>query len=149
MMLIRTYLASSEIQGLGVFTGEFVAKGSPLWVLNPKFDIFLREAEIEALPRHMQDFVARYSYPHLELPEIRVIDCDDGKYMNHSDQPNTDFRRFDIGYAVRDIAAGEEITCSYYEFDPAFRGFGPAAHEIAVTKMRGTARRVPRRVRAG
>ena len=55
-----------------------------------------------------------------------VLDCDDGKFMNHSEQPNTDFRVFDKGYALTDIAVGEEITCNYYEFDPAFRGFGPS-----------------------
>ena len=41
MMLIRTFLAPSEIQGLGVFAGEFVPGGSELWVLTPKFDIFI------------------------------------------------------------------------------------------------------------
>jgi SET domain-containing protein len=148
MMLVRTYLAQSEIQGLGVFAGEFVPRGRQLWVLNPKFDIFLATSEIEALPPHMRDFIARYSYPHLETPGVRIVDCDDGKYMNHSDRPNTDFRIFDKGYALEDIAAGEEITCSYYEFDPEFRGFGPAAHEIAVTNLRRTGvRRTSRRIR--
>lgn len=148
MMLVRTYLAQSEIQGLGVFTAEFIPQGHALWVLNPKFDIFLTLSEIDALPRHMQEFIARYSYPHLEMPGTRIVDCDDGKYMNHSELPNTDFRRFDIGYALRDIPAGEEITSSYYEFDPAFQGFGPAAHEIAATKLgRAATRRAPKRIR--
>ena len=57
---------------------------------------------------------------------MRIVDCDDGKFMNHSEQPNTDFRVFDQGFALTDIAVGEEITCNYYEFDPGFRGFGPS-----------------------
>jgi len=40
--------------------------------------------------------------------------------MNHSLQPNTDFRDSVFGYAIRDIAAGEEITCNYAEFEPDF-----------------------------
>jgi uncharacterized protein len=127
MMLIRTYLGSSEIQGLGVFAGEFIAAGREIWMLNPKFDIFVTPCELTELPSHMQDFVTRYSYPHLELPGgVRVVDCDDGKFMNHSERPNTDFRVFDRGYALTDIALGDEITCDYYEFDPEFRGFGQA-----------------------
>ena len=35
MMLVRTFVAPSEIQGLGVFAGEFIPGGSHLWVLNP------------------------------------------------------------------------------------------------------------------
>jgi SET domain-containing protein len=127
MMLVRTYLAPSEIQGLGVFAGEFVRAGTQLWALNPKFDIFVYVSELERLPVHMLEFVDRYSYPHLELPGVRVVDCDDGKFMNHSESPNTDFRIFETGFAITDIAAGDEITCNYYEFDPDFRGFGPPA----------------------
>ena len=136
MMLVRTYLAPSEIQGLGVFAGEFIACGRQMWALNPKFDIFVHTSELPKLPAHMHDYVTRYSYPHLKLPGVRIIDCDDGKFMNHSERPNTDFCVFDRGYALTDIAAGDEITCNYYEFDPAFRGFGPPSSlEMAITTM--------------
>ncbi len=136
MMMIKTFVAPSEIQGLGVFAGEFVPEGGELWALNPKFDILLHPGEIENLLPHMRDYVQRYSYPHLELVGVRVLDCDDGKFMNHSDRPNTDFRRFDKGYALPDIAAGDEITCNYYEFAPAFVGFGaPTALETAIAAL--------------
>lgn len=138
MMLVRTYIASSEIQGLGIFAEEFIPGRSQLWVLNPKFDIFIYEEEIADLPAHIQDYVARYSYPHLEISGVRIVDCDDGKFMNHSEQPNTDFRIFDRGFALTDIAAGEEITCNYFEFDPDFRGFGPVtALDVAISAMQG------------
>jgi uncharacterized protein len=140
MMLVKTYLAPSQIQGLGVFAGEPVPQGSQLWVLNPKFDIFVHVNELAGLPAHMHDFVARYSYPHLEVGEVRIVDCDDGKFMNHSEQPNTDFRVFDQGFALTDIAVGEEITCNYYEFDPDFRGFGPrSALDLAIGAMQAGA----------
>jgi SET domain-containing protein len=135
-MMIKTFVAASEIQGLGVFAAEFVPEGAELWVLNPKFDILIYPVEIDNLLPHMLDYVQRYSYPHLELEGVRVLDCDDGKFMNHSERPNTDFRVFDRGYALTDIAAGEEITCNYYEFDPAFTGFGaPTALETAIAAL--------------
>jgi SET domain-containing protein len=51
---------------------------------------------------------------------ITVLEFDNGRFMNHSDAPNTDFTDPDTGWAIRDIAAGEEITCNYRDFDPSF-----------------------------
>ena len=135
MLTVSTYVAPSAIEGIGVFAGEYIERGRLLWSLNTKFDIFVRREEILALAPHMQDFVARYSYPHLEIDGVRIVDCDDGKFMNHSERPNTDFRVFDKGYAIVDIAAGEEITCNYFEFDPEFRGFGEKAIDVAISAM--------------
>ncbi|MEC9367464.1 MAG: SET domain-containing protein-lysine N-methyltransferase [Pseudomonadota bacterium] len=123
MMLVRSYVAQSAIQGLGVFAGEFIPKGMMLWEINPKFDVFISESEAANLPAHIQEYLARYTYPHLEKPGFIILDSDDGKYMNHSETPNTDFREFARGYAVHDIQKGDEITCNYYEFDPEFSGF--------------------------
>jgi hypothetical protein len=71
----------------------------------------------------MQEFIDRYSWTHREIPEVVMLESDYGKFMNHSPTPNTDFRVFDKGYALTDIALGEEITCSYHECDPTFVGF--------------------------
>jgi SET domain-containing protein len=126
MLTVSSYVAPSAIDGLGVFAGEFIPGGSLLWNLNPKFDIFIYQGETEGLPPHVQDFITRYSYPHLEMPGVLVVDSDNGRFMNHSLKPNTDFRVFDKGYALADIPQGEELTCNYYEFDPRFAGFFPA-----------------------
>jgi SET domain-containing protein len=132
MLLISTYVAPSSIEGLGVFADEYVPGGSLIWGFDPKFDILVNEMELGALPPHVQSFIARYSYPHLEMEGHRVIDMDNGKYMNHSLTPNTDFRIFDKGYALADLAPGDEITCNYHEFDPGFVGFRP---EIAAAAL--------------
>jgi uncharacterized protein len=125
MLTVSTYVAPSAIEGLGVFAGEFIERGRLLWSLNPKFDIFVHHGELEELPPHVQHFISRYSYPHLEMPGVVVVDADNGRFMNHTLTPNTDFRIFDVGYALVDIAQGEEITCNYHEFDPTFAGFFP------------------------
>jgi len=125
MLTVSTYVAPSAIEGLGVFAGEFIERGRLLWSLNPKFDIFVNHGELEELPPHVQHFISRYSYPHLEMPGVVVVDSDNGRFMNHTLTPNTDFRIFDKGYALVDIAQGDEITCNYHEFDPTFAGFFP------------------------
>ncbi len=122
MLLVKTYVGQSPIDGLGVFAEEFIASGSLLWALDTKFDIFIDAAERERLPDYLREYIARYGYPHLECPGVVVLDSDNGKFMNHSEQPNTDFRIFEKGYALVDIAAGDEITCNYHEFDPSFTG---------------------------
>ena len=125
MLLVSTYLAPSAIEGIGVFAGEFIERGRLMWSLNPKFDIFVHPSELDDLPSHMQDYIARYTYPHLEMPGVIVLDSDNGRFMNQSLTPNTDFRIFDKGYALVDIAQGDELTCNYHEFDPGFAGFFP------------------------
>ena len=126
MLTVGSYVASSAIEGLGVFAGEFIPAGRLMWDLNPRFDIFIDRREIERFPPHMQDFIARYSYPHLEMAGVVVVDSDNGRFMNHCLTPNTDFRVFDKGYALVDISQGDELTCNYHEFDPTFAGFFPA-----------------------
>ncbi|HZP09285.1 SET domain-containing protein [Methyloceanibacter sp.] len=144
MLLIGTYLAPSSIEGIGVFAAEPIARGRLMWSLNPKFDVFVHPHEIEGLPPHMQDYVARYSYPHLEMPGVVILDSDNGRFMNHSLEPNTDFRIFDKGYALVDIAVGEELTCNYHEFDPSFTGFfsvAPVKASGRRARANGSARR--------
>jgi SET domain-containing protein len=123
MLTVSSYVAPSAIEGLGVFAGEPIARGQLMWSLDPKFDIFIQVSEIEAYPAHLQDYLARYTYPHLEMGGVVILDSDNGKFMNHSLAPNTDFRIFDKGYALVDIARGDEITCNYHEFDQGFAGF--------------------------
>jgi len=143
MLLVRTYVGQSTIDGLGVFAGEFIASGSLLWELHPKFDIFIDAAERERLPAYMLEYIARYGYPHLELPGVTVLDSDNGKFMNHTERPNTDFRIFDKGFALVDIALGEEITCNYHEFDPGFTGrFGSLPPRARATQPGGNGKTI-------
>lgn len=130
MLIVSTYVAPSAIEGLGVFAGEPIARGQLMWSLNPKFDIFIQVREIETYPPHLQDYIARYTYPHLEMEGVVILDSDNGKFMNHSLAPNTDFRIFDKGYALVDIAQGDEITCNYHEFDPGFVGYFPTVPSV-------------------
>jgi hypothetical protein len=59
-----------------------------------------------------------------------VLELDNGRFMNHSLQPNTDFTRPDVGYATADIHPGEELTCNYFDFDRTFTGFDAPAMAV-------------------
>lgn len=115
---------------MAVFAAELIAQRTLLWRLNPIFDVFVRESDLIGLPPHTRGFLAHYSYPHLELPSVMIVDSDNGRFMNHSDAPNTNFIAFPEGYAIRDIAEGDELTCNYADFDPTFKGFSPKGTEM-------------------
>jgi SET domain-containing protein len=126
MMLVRTYLSNSTIEGVGIFAAEPIKAGDVIWRLEPKFDVLFTDEDIETWPAHMEDFVERYCYAHRDKPGTWVLELDNGRFMNHSSNPNTNFEEFYAGYAVRDIGAGDELTCNYFDFDINFRGaFNP------------------------
>ena len=120
MLLIANYVGPSSIEGVGVFAAEPIAKGTIIWTLDERFDQVLSPAEIAALGEQQRQFVERYGYSHTLRPDLTVLELDNGRFMNHSDQPNTEFTDPHIGWAIRDIAEGEEITCNYAEFEPGF-----------------------------
>lgn len=126
MMLIRSHVSQSIIEGLGVYADEFIPSGTLIWQLNPKFVATFLRSDIEEFPPHIREFVEKYSFPDFKDKNLLYVELDNGRFMNHSDTPNTDFSEFNNGYAVRDIAEGEEITCNYYEFDSTFRGTFPS-----------------------
>ncbi|RWQ56921.1 SET domain-containing protein-lysine N-methyltransferase [Mesorhizobium sp.] len=116
MLLIRTYIAASAIQGVGVFAAEPIKKGASIWRLDPDFDRLIPIEKYRTAPPHLRELLDRYAYPSPDRPGFIVYEVDNGRFMNHSERPNTDFSRYGGATAVRAIAAGEEITCDYGEF---------------------------------
>lgn len=120
MLLIDTYVGPSAIEGVGVFAAEPIRAGQLIYRFEPGFDRLISPAELAAMPEAIRRFVDRYTYPHPSDHSLLVLDADNGRHMNHSLQPNTDFSDAVYGRAIADIAPGEEITCNYAEFEPNF-----------------------------
>jgi uncharacterized protein len=120
MMLVPTYVAPSPIEGVGVFAAAPIPAGTLIWQLAQGLDRLIRASEVADLPPLFQQFVERYSYPYPHDPEQLIVELDNGRFMNHSEAPNTIFSDPDAGYTIRDVAAGEELLCNYAEFDPSF-----------------------------
>ncbi len=118
MLLVKTFVGPSPIEGVGVFAAEDIKKGQLIYRFDPLFDKLVPRSLIDTGPEHLASFVKRYGYPYNLDPTMFVIDLDHGRYMNHDSLPNTDFTGVTDGYAIRDIKAGEEITCNYNEFEP-------------------------------
>lgn len=122
MMIVKTYLAESRIHGIGIFAGEPIKKGQVIWELMEGLDPVFDAALLQTAPEPIRSYLQRYTYPHYADTGKIILDGDNGRFMNHSTTPNTDFRDMHahLGYAIADIAEGEEITCNYGEFAPGF-----------------------------
>jgi len=75
---------------------------------------------VPTLPTHVQEFFAHYGY--LDRNVQRIILCfDDARFVNRSDTPNvaTDYAQdsYGLDVALREIAAGEELTMNYESFE--------------------------------
>jgi len=130
MMLVPTYLAPSAIEGLGVFTRRPLRAGEMVWRFDRRFDLVIAVADIAAADTHVREFMDRYTYPLPADPErFVVLDGDEGRFMNHADDPNCEFPPRGLeGWARRDIAADEELTCDYAGFTYGPMVFQPARH---------------------
>lgn len=120
MLLVATYVAPSSVEGVGVFADADIVAGSLIWRFDPLFDRLLSVSEIAALDRIQQDHVARYGYGYPVDRRLTVLETDNGRFMNHSEAPNTVFSDAHFGYARDDIPTGTELLCDYNEFDPGF-----------------------------
>ncbi len=120
MMLVKTYVAPSGIEGVGVYAAEPLKAGQEIWRFDADFDRLVSQEKLDSYPPSIRDFLTKYSYPHHQMAGYYVLESDNGRFMNHSEQPNTDFTGQDVGYALVDIPAGVELTSNYAEFDATF-----------------------------
>lgn len=111
MLLVPRYIATSRIHGLGVFSEQQIAKGTLIWEFNPLVDLRITRDQFRTLPDHARTWVERRAeyYP---VGDFFILGADGDQFMNHSEDPN----RYSVGqrgFAVRDIARDEELTCCY------------------------------------
>jgi SET domain-containing protein len=120
LLVVKTYIASSAIEGVGVFAAEPVAKGAVIWRTDSAFDMLVPIATYRSAAPHLRELLERYAYPSADRPGFLVYEIDNGRFMNHATKPNTDFASFGVGTAIRRIHAHEEITCDYAQFYQSF-----------------------------
>lgn len=120
MLLVPTYVRPSRVEGVGVFAAEAIPEGTLIWRLDDRFDRLIHRREVVDQPESARVFIERYAYPYPHDRDYLVVELDNGRFMNHSDEPNTDFLDPDAGFTRRAIAADEELFCNYNDFDPGF-----------------------------
>lgn len=116
MLLVKTYLDTSKIHGLGVFAGEPIAKGAKVWHFVEGFDRVWSPKQFAKLPKPAQEFILHHGY---RVDGEILLTADHDHHMNHSEHSNTKWSNGFI-VATRAIAKGEEITNDYRMLDKAF-----------------------------
>lgn len=118
MLLVDVYLDRSAIEGIGVFARHPISRGTAVWKLHPDYDLLIPVEKWEAQTGSVKAYLDRYAYPSRRDPGFIVFEADDARYMNHSGDPNCDVSDEAVHVALRDIGAGEELTCDYSRFFP-------------------------------
>jgi hypothetical protein len=121
MLMVKTKLGPSDIAGIGLFADQDIKKGTVTWRFMPAYDRLLTQAEIDDLPEPARANILDHVYLD-DASGLYVLCADNARFMNHADAPNTAgvheegaIEGYDV--AVRDIVAGEELTCDYRTFD--------------------------------
>lgn len=131
----------SQVHGLGVFAVTDIPAGTQWWSMGVDEAITISRTQFvtlvqsasspasEALMAGLQEYSI-----YLRALDLMVLIPDNGRYVNHSDAPNS-AARVDgmILYSVaeRDIAAGEEITEDYATYDECgWPGIAPEFHDV-------------------
>ncbi len=127
MLLIETFLAPDAFGGVGLFSSHAIPQGTQIWRYEPAVDVFFTLPEYAALPPAVKQKIGIHVYPAVADSQFGVMySRDHDRYTNHSDRPNTGpswgqragETLAEPVFALRDIAAGEEITTDYMRFTP-------------------------------
>src|SRR3989344_3711280 len=115
MLLVKTKVLPSSIQGLGLFADQDISKDSTMWRFTPPFDLSTTCESVNELPEIARQQFLKYSYVDKKSGNY-ILSFDDDRFFNHSDNPNVGEMNGSV-VALRDIRLGEELTCNYFEFD--------------------------------
>lgn len=119
MLTIKTYIKESLVDGIGLFATYQISKGDLVWQYHPDVDLTFSEERWA----QMQKSLSPWSYDSLRNYSYKengqyIVCLDQAQFMNHSDL------NFNVGnskdlkkmYALRDIEAGEELLCNYFDY---------------------------------
>lgn len=111
-MMIDTFVTNSGIHGSGIFTKEPIKAHTQIWRFDQGFDLVLLPVDLSSMPLWKRHFFETYCY--MNDGKLYYC-CDNARFMNHSENPNT-YEKPDGTYAAVDIEIGEELTCNYAAF---------------------------------
>ncbi|ATH08572.1 SET domain-containing protein-lysine N-methyltransferase [Halobacteriovorax marinus] len=118
MLNIKTYIAPSKIQGLGLFSSQKIKKGQLVWSFDERIDIKYTIEQWEELKRELHrdsfDTLQNFAYKENDF----YINCmDNAQYMNHHTFDFNIENSSDLSmmFATRDISINEELLYNYFE----------------------------------
>jgi uncharacterized protein len=125
MLVVKTKIGQSQIEGIGLFADQFIPEGTIIWKFDPRFDIYFIPTDLEKMPELKKNLITHFAYLSKKSGKY-VYSIDNTRFTNHSSNPNTEedakLSKDDeeiCTVATRDIQIGEEITIDYRAIDAA------------------------------
>lgn len=112
MLVAKTYLDRSIIDGIGLFAQEFIPKGTIIYYVDPIFTLKFTKEEYKLALEKNNEFVLKYFWKE---GDTYFVSLDNDRFINHSNNPNT-IEVESKTIAKIDINVGEEITSNYNDF---------------------------------
>ena len=105
----------NPVLGWGVFATRAIPRGTITWALDA-IDRRFTDEQIEAMPEYARALLHKYCY--VDVRGNHVLCWDHARFINHSCAANCLSVGYEFELAVRDIAAGEELTDDYGSLNP-------------------------------
>src|SRR5437870_4664118 len=100
----------NERIGFGVFATRALPRGTITWARD-ELDIIVPAEELKSLDPLFHPILDKYMF--VDGRGDHVLCWDLGRYVNHSCAPTSIAPGWELEIAVRDIAAGEQLTDDY------------------------------------
>jgi SET domain-containing protein len=114
---VEVKIATNPEMDLGLFTKEFIPKGTIVWEFVEGVDIKMDETTFNKLNEAQKEFFEKYGWK--EDDGFYYSSCDLTNFINHSYNPNLDVVG-EIIISNKDIQIGEELFEDYSQFDTEF-----------------------------
>lgn len=128
MLLVKTIVKPSAIEGMGLFADEDVQQGKVIWQYTPDTCALFTQKQLETLMESVQheqiiQYYLTYGWFINHLGGLTVC-LDNARFFNHSTEPNSGQMKksdeaWQYSHALRDIKKGEELTENYKTYDSA------------------------------
>lgn len=116
MLKIKSYLATSEVHGIGLFAGENIKEGSIIWQFNPFIDQIFTIRKFRTICESVNHFGLQHLYASSYKRNNRYYYItDNARFINHSDNDyNITFIDDNTEITSKDIKKGDEILENYF-----------------------------------
>ena len=116
MITVATEVKPSLIGGLGLFSSQFIPKGSLVWKNYTDSELIISQETFNSYSEYMKNVFKTHGYLDKKTQEWK-LPLDNSRFFNHSSTPNTFQDDEGNSIALYDINPNEEVTVNYSDFD--------------------------------
>ena len=117
-LIIKTYIKETLNKGIGLFSNQFIKQGEIMWIYENNFIKRYTLEEFNKMEPLQKEFLEHYGV--IEFDGMWLLDLDDTRFINHSNDPNVKFDSENTlannGKALKDIKDMKDDVKSLMDF---------------------------------